>query len=465
MGADNKRKAVLPSFDYTPLECPSTHVRLLRRGSSEHWEISTFLIDEAPSYQALSYTWTTNLDRERIMIRDTTFLAPTNLIAFLRTGCGKGSWWWIDQISINQQDVPERNAQVQIMATIYNKANKVIVWLDSSSRQTQEVLNIDLNSTNLMRMSDHRKAVVASAIKEFSAHAYWSRVWIVQELLFAQSVEIAYATGYIPMQRVRHVLLKTMRDRIPARCAWLIEHAASLATDAEARLFRLDELIRTCGDSVCQDPRDIIYGIVGLVKWNQRPVIDYSKSVIEVYLDAAQKLVLWGNGMLLRDLVGLCLKLGAQMLPHIMAIERIFDRMDRLNAIVKDGHARGLIVNELRRLTADNCVPQRAVSLGITALKVHLDLPHLAFPRQEVPLPSNLPRKSGKAESQKSSQRPWPHRPAIPMDLPVLTIPPPRPKSPLISRLGDEVPTLSVEHHGLGWIDAEMCSRPLYELE
>ena len=36
---------------------------------------------------------------------------------------------WIDTICINQDDIPERNAQVSIMSTIYMKADEVIAWL------------------------------------------------------------------------------------------------------------------------------------------------------------------------------------------------------------------------------------------------------------------------------------------------------------------------------------------------
>jgi hypothetical protein len=36
---------------------------------------------------------------------------------------------WIDQISIDQQDVEEKNHQVSMMADIYEHAETVIAWL------------------------------------------------------------------------------------------------------------------------------------------------------------------------------------------------------------------------------------------------------------------------------------------------------------------------------------------------
>ena len=40
---------------------------------------------------------------------------------------------WIDAISINQEDIPERSAEVSRMGSIFSKARKVIVWLGPKS--------------------------------------------------------------------------------------------------------------------------------------------------------------------------------------------------------------------------------------------------------------------------------------------------------------------------------------------
>jgi hypothetical protein len=41
------------------------------------------------------------------------------------------SFWWIDAICINQEDVLERNQQVNLMTRIYKKAVGVHIWLGS----------------------------------------------------------------------------------------------------------------------------------------------------------------------------------------------------------------------------------------------------------------------------------------------------------------------------------------------
>jgi hypothetical protein len=41
---------------------------------------------------------------------------------------------WIDAICIDQTNVKERNAQVQLMPTIYQSAGKVVAWLDKGDQ-------------------------------------------------------------------------------------------------------------------------------------------------------------------------------------------------------------------------------------------------------------------------------------------------------------------------------------------
>ncbi|KAK5174775.1 uncharacterized protein LTR77_001858 [Saxophila tyrrhenica] len=45
---------------------------------------------------------------------------------------------WIDSVCINQDDIPERNAQVEMMAEIYSKAKSAIVWLGPEAWYTEQ---------------------------------------------------------------------------------------------------------------------------------------------------------------------------------------------------------------------------------------------------------------------------------------------------------------------------------------
>lgn len=49
---------------------------------------------------------------------------------------------WVDAICINQQDVPERNQQVQIMGPIFKNAGCVLVWLGEAIDGYGEVFEL-----------------------------------------------------------------------------------------------------------------------------------------------------------------------------------------------------------------------------------------------------------------------------------------------------------------------------------
>lgn len=52
----------------------------------------------------------------------------------------------------------------------------------------------------------------------------------------------------------------------------------------------LDMLIRACRDSICADPRDKVYALLGLATdcVNIQFPVDYSKTIVEVYNDVIE---------------------------------------------------------------------------------------------------------------------------------------------------------------------------------
>ncbi|KUJ09719.1 HET-domain-containing protein, partial [Mollisia scopiformis] len=86
---------------------------------------------DRPKYEALSYAWGradvvkgVELNGRRVEIRVNLWLA---LVHLRRTK--EERLLWIDAICINQADLEERSEQVQIMAYIYSRAKRVLVWL------------------------------------------------------------------------------------------------------------------------------------------------------------------------------------------------------------------------------------------------------------------------------------------------------------------------------------------------
>jgi hypothetical protein len=63
---------------------------------------------------------------------------------------------WIDALSINQNDVAERNRQVRRMGQIYNYAESVYCYAGSADDETEEVLHfiIELAKHPMVRIND-----------------------------------------------------------------------------------------------------------------------------------------------------------------------------------------------------------------------------------------------------------------------------------------------------------------------
>lgn len=223
------------------------------------------------------------------------------------------------------------------MAEIYRRAEKVVIWLDGLSSQTCQVFHIELQS-EIESLNEYRSKRVLDATKELFDHRYWSRIWIVQELFFAKQVFIAFDSGTITFEQVKPISEYCAKSwvRMPERLKWFVDNASSFEDPLHIRLRRLDEVVRVFSNSGCSDVRDKVYGIAGLLIKEHRPEIEYHNTVAEVFMEAVGLLTKhWPDAEPLKDLVSVCLRLGAEMMPKEMALHKVFDRMAVFTGILE----------------------------------------------------------------------------------------------------------------------------------
>ena len=169
------------SYKYDPLPSP-TCIRLLELFPSADprtvcCSLKAVELHDAPSFRALSYTWgkaTTTLApikpttrgqryadsvkdpdasqriRRHPIICDGKLIKVTsNLRDALHMLLGAinlpkmpktPSYYWIDALCMNQEDIEERNTQVARMAEVYTRADGVIVWLGKEDEFTDDAL-------------------------------------------------------------------------------------------------------------------------------------------------------------------------------------------------------------------------------------------------------------------------------------------------------------------------------------
>ena len=107
---------------------------------------------------------------------------------------------WIDALCINQQDVSERNHQVSQMGRIYQSATGVLAWLglldDSSIVAIEYLSEFGMELEELRRLNTDAFDIYKKikAITSFCTRDYWSRLWIIQELVVASRVTLHCGT-------------------------------------------------------------------------------------------------------------------------------------------------------------------------------------------------------------------------------------------------------------------------------
>ncbi|KAH6258567.1 hypothetical protein HBI40_060000 [Parastagonospora nodorum] len=144
-----------PRYNYQPLE-DKEHIRVLELRPNK-LRIEIHIVHVAVSsrcYQALSYVWGEPDQSYRAFVLDQHSSAISsipltknlhNALCDLRnTKDMKNRTFWIDQISINQQDDHEKGLQVSMMSQVYSQAQRVVTYLGPEESPDQERKGLQL---------------------------------------------------------------------------------------------------------------------------------------------------------------------------------------------------------------------------------------------------------------------------------------------------------------------------------
>ena len=224
-------------YVYSPLENSEyTRLATLWPGDpDETMHIHLESIRDSPfgvsPYEALSYEWMASQGTIPILCDDKKLLITQNLHAALTSlrSSHKPRKLWIDAICIDQANIPEKNAQVQNMATIYKEARTVLVWLGPSDSSVPAARKLISKLSLLFRMyspdgiarwnyavnlpnhPERQRAVQAfegldllsEPLGEFLdlagfARTYYKRAWITQEVAVSKDLLILCGNETIP---------------------------------------------------------------------------------------------------------------------------------------------------------------------------------------------------------------------------------------------------------------------------
>ncbi|KAH7067242.1 heterokaryon incompatibility protein-domain-containing protein [Paraphoma chrysanthemicola] len=220
------------SFQHLPLPDPTTHFRLLEILQCEPkkhvvCELTTWPVESAPSYHALSYTWGNQQHITRIILNGADLVVRLNCEYALRQAYASqaSKYFWIDAICIDQENVQEKNYQVAMMGDVYRNAAHVFACVGGHADDSQFLFDFIAAERTLLsdiyseissfvtlsgllmssakrmenpifarrwltfrcffRLEAHVRERVAAAYVAFMNRPYFSRVWILQELFLA----------------------------------------------------------------------------------------------------------------------------------------------------------------------------------------------------------------------------------------------------------------------------------------
>ena len=294
--------------------------------------LSIVSLEEKPRYEALSYAWgDANIIRP-IMIQGVQWPVTVNLEAGLRQLRYRSvpRTIWIDAICIDQSSTEERKHQVQLMKSIYGDATVVRVWLGEEADGSKKAM------WALERMADEQnigsfmesKVIKNQDLKNLIAllqRPWWSRIWVLQEVVLAKKVTI-HCGGASLSDKTFERLVKdieylvrsyyTIPDDIEftvcsefyntlihafRRIKYLWGHKQLPSKDIP---FAFTMVLGLGVSSHCSDPRDSIYGFLGLVDGFTTSEIepDYTISASRVFQNTAVKLTLSLGSLLLFSL-------------------------------------------------------------------------------------------------------------------------------------------------------------------
>ncbi|KAM7196642.1 HET domain containing protein [Rhypophila sp. PSN 637] len=343
------RHDVLPP----PLDKPAIRLLTLLPGGPEddiHCRMAAVRLDQGTTYEALSYAWGCPRRSHTIYINDRSFDVTESLhkaLRYLRRS-DEQICLWVDAVCINQSDLVERSHQVSLMGDIFRACTRVFVWLgvpievverraSVGSAQESETTSCGATSvTNPFALVHHfaqdkhiyqlpcfAPSQMAAGVPVFVetpeflslweffiaaiTEPWWSRLWCVQEVMLAPDAVMVYGRWRLPWSLVE-TCSKNHRRHRDGCCA---RYASQLPQ--RYRMFQQDDLIerrpvsdllhgysldldrilRLFSHKSCQDPRDKVYGLLGLLDRDAYPTIlpNYTKSVREVYMDATRAII------------------------------------------------------------------------------------------------------------------------------------------------------------------------------
>jgi hypothetical protein len=246
-------------------------------------------LSHQPYYEALSYEWVSK-ETKTITLNGKDYDIRQNLFDALDSlrGVSIVRYLWVDAICINQEDLEERNHQVSRMASIYNQAKSVIIWLrqpeigcERALRFLQDALQSEIEQTKIRFFRWDEDTEILTGVQILAGKPYWTRLWVIQEVILATDVQVqcgAYCVPWTSLKYLCHHLQS--KSRALATSRMLVFAAGHPGT----RTMNLSYLCWMHSKAECENDLDKVFGLWALASecCQQAVPVDYSLTLEQV---------------------------------------------------------------------------------------------------------------------------------------------------------------------------------------
>ncbi|KAF4965714.1 hypothetical protein FSARC_6497 [Fusarium sarcochroum] len=239
-------------------------------------------LDNTQAYEALSYVWGDASNVVPIQILDdNTVPVQVNITVNCHAALKRlrkldsPRTLWIDAICINQASTSEKTHQLTLMTEIYRKAFQVVVYLGEGTEDTDVALNCireidepsDYGDRNTVDNGTGPVRDKKAALKVLFERPWFHRVWVLQEITFAQKAIILCGGHELDWESLRAFYHWNTSNKWIARLPYSVEYSMSKTSMGGnfiaygERLLKMLGNTRHCGAT---DPRDRLYAILPL---------------------------------------------------------------------------------------------------------------------------------------------------------------------------------------------------------
>jgi hypothetical protein len=325
--------------------------------------------DFVVQYDALSYTWGDGSLTGNVLCNGVEMPISDNLSQALRAlRQAEPRYLWVDAMCINQADDKEKSEQVSNILQIFERAATVIGWLGCSlEKGLEDLLSLAApTASNAPDVASFDIGSLCSGLSYLYTRPWFQRIWIQQEIFAADRLRLQcqhHQFQWLPLLseprellrhpdfkqyfdatrskrqgfRNRYEILDTMfsgqrsrrssqdlKIQFPSHMVPQLQTISNLHrlhsnrlicferfTSKKDRPYDLIETLLYTGKLESTNPRDYVYGILGMVKFPHKPMsiqrwlqvrehetfipIDYSADLTYVYTAVTWALIMNGG--------------------------------------------------------------------------------------------------------------------------------------------------------------------------